>query len=395
MIMKHERNEDKNDFLLFLLPEIFTVIAGSTAVYAMGIFGKQLSVENALRNAVMTAMGLAVAGFFLRREQLDSQLDYDNDEHLIRFWIAVWSCLLLSLACTFLPVGGWPFLPVFVVLSLFSNLPVGILFSSVFLMIASFEGQTQGIFFLYFISGIFAACLFQHLEQEFAIGIPLFLSLFCLFLCETANIVLLTNEHLSLEQFLVPAANLVVSGILLLGILKFFSGAVVFRDRVRYLDLNDTENQILAKYRQTDRTEYFQCIHTAYFCERIALRLGLDKDALKCAGLYHKKGWELMNLQGESFPKGAKEILEEYKEDQKYRRKETVVLYCSDAVVSAILLLSQKEPDKKPDYDQVIDKIFERIRVKGFVNECDLSLRDWNRMQKIFKEEKLYYDFLR
>ena len=43
--MKHERNEDKNDFLLFLLPEIFTVIAGSTAVYAMGIFGKQLSVE--------------------------------------------------------------------------------------------------------------------------------------------------------------------------------------------------------------------------------------------------------------------------------------------------------------------------------------------------------------
>ena len=98
MIMKHERNEDKNDFLLFLLPEIFTVIAGSTAVYAMGIFGKQLSVENALRNAVMTAMGLAVAGFFLRREQLDSQLDYDNDEHLMRFWIAVWSCLLLSLA---------------------------------------------------------------------------------------------------------------------------------------------------------------------------------------------------------------------------------------------------------------------------------------------------------
>ena len=135
MIMKHERNEDKNDFLLFLLPEIFTVIAGSTAVYAMGIFGKQLSVENALRNAVMTAMGLAVAGFFLRREQLDSQLDYDNDEHLMRFWIAVWSCLLLSLACTFLPVGGWPFLPVFVVLSLFSNLPVGILFSSVVLMI--------------------------------------------------------------------------------------------------------------------------------------------------------------------------------------------------------------------------------------------------------------------
>lgn len=395
MIMKHERSEDKSGFLRFLLPEIFTVIAGSAAVYGIGIFGKQLSVENALRNAVMTAMGLAVAGFFLRREQLDSHLDYDNGEHPMRFWIAVWGCLLLSLACAFLPAGGWPFLAVFVVLSLFSNLPAGILFASVFLMIAAFEGQTPGIFFLYFISGIFAACLFQHLEQEFAIGIPLFLSLFCLLLCETANIVLLTNEHLTLEQFLVPSANLVVSGILLLGILKIFSGAVVFRDRVRYLDLNDTENQILSEYRQTDRSEYFQCIHTAYFCERIALKLELDKDALKCAGLYHKKGWELMNRQGESFPKGATAILEEYRENKKYRRKETVVLYCSDAVVSAILLLLQKEPEKKPDYDQVIDKIFERIQAKGIVNECDLSLRDWNRMQKIFKEEKLYYDFLR
>ena len=87
-------------------------------------------------------------------------------------------------------------------------------------MIATLWGQSVGIFFLYFISGVFAACLFQHLEQEFAIGIPLFLSLFCLLLCETANVVLLANEHLSLEQFLVPAANLIVSGILLLGILK-------------------------------------------------------------------------------------------------------------------------------------------------------------------------------
>ena len=51
------------------------------------------------------------------------------------------------------------------------------------------------------------------------------------------------------------------------------------------------------------------------------------------------------------------------------------MLYCSDAVVSAILLLLQKEPEKKPDYEQVIDRIFERIREKGIFSECDLSLR--------------------
>ena len=265
-----------------------------------------------------------------------------------------------------------------------------------FLMIATLWGQSVGIFFLYFISGVFAACLFQHLEQEFAIGIPLFLSLFCLLLCETANVVLLANEHLSLEQFLVPAANLIVSGILLLGILKIFSGTVVFRDRVKYLELNDTENQVLVKYREEDRSEYFLCVHTAYFCERIANKLELDRDALKCAGLYHRKGWDLMQETPDmKFPAGASEILEEYKGTRKYKKAETAVLYCSDAVVSAILLLLQKEPEKKPDYEQVIDRIFERIREKGIFSECDLSLRGWNRMQKIFKEEKLYYDFLR
>ncbi len=386
---------NKNDLLVFLLPEILTVLAGSAFVYVLGITVRQLSVENALRDAVMTAMGFAVAGFFLRREILASRLDYDNGEHPMRFWIVVWCCLLFSLACAFLPAGGWPFLAVFVVLSLFSNLPVGILFSVVFLMIAAFEGQSAGIIFLYFISGIFATCLFQHLEEEFSIAVPLFLSLLCLLLCETANIVLLTNEHLSLEQFLVPTANLIVSGILLLGILKIFSTTVVYKDRVRYLELNDTENATLSEYRKTDRAEYFLCIHTAYFCERIAAKLDMDRDALKCAGLYHKKGWEMMAKEGGVFPEKVQTILEEYRTQKKYHQKETVVLYCSDAIVSAVLLLLKKEPEKKPEYDQVIDRIFERIEQKGTVSECNMTLSDWNRMQKIFKEEKLYYDFLR
>ena len=103
----------------------------------------------------------------------------------------------------------------------------------------------------------------------------------------------------------------------------------------------------------------------------------------------------MQETPGMHFPAGAAEILEEYKGTKKYRKAETAVLYCSDAVVSAILLLLQKEPEKKPDYEQIIDRIFDRIREKGIFSDCDLSLRDWKQMQKIFKEEKLYYDFLR
>ena len=118
------KNKEKNGFSRLLLPEMLTVLIGGAAVYGLGLLGKQLSVENALRDAVMAALGLAVSGFFLRREVVDSRLDYDNGEHLMRFWTAVWCSLLFSLACAFLPAGGWPFLAVFVVLSLFSNLSV-------------------------------------------------------------------------------------------------------------------------------------------------------------------------------------------------------------------------------------------------------------------------------
>lgn len=80
------KNKEKNGFSRLLLPEMLTVLIGGAAVYGLGLLGKQLSVENALRDAVMAALGLAVSGFFLRREVVDSRLDYDNGEHLMRFW---------------------------------------------------------------------------------------------------------------------------------------------------------------------------------------------------------------------------------------------------------------------------------------------------------------------
>ena len=137
-----------------MLPEMLTVLIGVAAVYGLGLLGKQLSVENALRDAVMAALGLAVSGFFLRREVVDSRLDYDNGEHLMRFWTAVWCSLLFSLACAFLPAGGWPFLALLCGIVLFSNLSVG---NCVFRGVSDdchAVGTVSGHFFLYFISGV-------------------------------------------------------------------------------------------------------------------------------------------------------------------------------------------------------------------------------------------------
>lgn len=392
-----EENRQKKLNWKNVLPEFITMIIAGAGIYGYSFIG-QVGMEITLRNIVMSILGIAIIGYLHRLDYVSDMLDYNNGEHLMRFWMALWCGMVIAFACVFLPVGGWPFLPIYVLLSLVGNMSAGVLAASVLLMISVFMADAAaGIFFLYFISGIFGASLFRHLKNGFTIGVPWFLSMLCLLVCETANIVLTINEQLSFEQFLVPGANLVVSSVLLLGILKWFSGKVVYQYREFYLEWNDTENPVLAEYKKTDREAYFVCVHTAYFCERIARKLSLDADAIKCAGYYHKmeKEYEVL-LEEHHFPPMAKLILQEYHTRKNaVIHKETAVLLCSNSIVNSMMYVFSKNKDKQPDYDQVIDTVFKKFHEAGTFRNCNISMQELNTMQKIFKEEKLYYDFLR
>lgn len=378
-----------------LLPELGSMVLAAAGIYGISVWRKT-AFETTLSCMVMAVLGIAVTGFHLRRQYLNDELSYDNDEHLLRFWTCFMIGLAAAFICTFLPASGWPFLALFVLLALFSNTGTGILGASTLLMIPVLvNGASAAVFFLYFVSGAFAVTLFRDMDKEFKIGIPLLLSLLCLFICETANVVLPANARLNFELFVVPAVNIIISCILLVGILKLFSTMVVYRYREKYFELNDTENQLLSHYKERARADYFQCVHTAYFCERIAQKLLLDVDALKCAGYYHKWGEELLALLEEKkFPPKAAGILKEFAE-KSYTQKETAVLVCADAVVSSIIYMFSKGQDKGIDYEQIIDAVFKRFMEKRTFRQCDISEKELNIIQKIFKEEKLYYDFLR
>jgi len=51
--------------------------------------------------------------------------------------------------------------------------------------------------------------------------------------------------------------------------------------------------------------------------------------------------------------------------------------------------------DAKLDYDQIIETVFEKKQESPAFQECKISIGELNHMEKMFKEEKLYYDFLR
>lgn len=275
---------------------------------------------------------------------------------------------------------------------------VGILAASSLLLVSVLlSGAGVDGFVLYFVSGVFAVTLFRNLGNGFHIGIAWSLSVLSLLVCETATLILPANAHPDFETFVIPAANVVTSSLLLAGSLKLFSSMVIFRYRERYLDINDTEAPALAAMREANRREYMHSIHTAYFCERIGRRLGMDVDALKGAGYYHRVGDELTELMEEKqFPPAVKEILLEYRNERRViKRKETAVLLCSDVVIGSILYVLDKDDRRQVDYDKIIDTVFQKLENDGTFDECDVSIRELRVMKKIFKEEKLYYDFLR
>lgn len=380
-----------------LLPELICFILAAGGILGISLL-RQKTTDVLLSNLVLGVAGVAILGYCVRQAYLEGQLDYDNGKHYRRFWL----CFLVGLAgafvCTFLPVGAWPYLSIFVMLALFGNMGVGILAGAVLLVISVMLSEaTPALFALYFLNGAFGIALFQNLDRDFRIGIRMFLSLFCLLLCEMAGILLLANERPSVESFVIPVANIIISGILLIGILKFFSSQVVFKYREKYLELNDTENPLLAECKSHSKEEYMHSVHTAYFCERIAGKLSLDVDALKCAGYYHRLcGNNPQLMEEQQFPPKACEIMKEFFDKKKpIRHKETAVLMCADYVMNTVQQLVEKSKGHGLNYDYIIDGVFKHFTETEVFAKCDISMREYKMMWDIFKEEKLYYDFLR
>ena len=171
------------------------------------------------------------------------------------------------------------------------------------------------------------------------------------------------------------------------------------------MDINDPEFPLLVQLKDMSKEEYYHAIHTAYLSDRIARRLGLDDAAAKACAYYQRIG----KLRGENtwenvsaicneyhFPPNTKKILKEYvDESEKIVSKETVVVLFADCIVSSILYLFEKDPTAQLDYAQIIDTVFQKKLETDELWGREISLGQIRSMQKIFVEEKLYYDFLR
>lgn len=395
--------ENKKKEPVYLVNSILVVI--TVLLVTAGGFLKHAGGAELLRNAILAGTGAFLTCFLFLSEKDRLSEKNASPARISRFAISYSICLAVSLCCAFLPPAGWPFLVIFVMMSLFCGFLPGICGGISFLTFSVLlAGADISIFALYVLTGLLGACLFSRLDEKYRIALPLFVSLSFLFAAETACVVLFANETLKWELFLIPALNVIISLILLLILLKVYSGMEIFKYRIKYLEINDQEFELLVNIKEKDKNVYYRAVHAAYFSERIAQALSLDADAAKTAAYYANAGILYKepekDLEKEfvsyGFPPYARQLLRELTgKNTGIRHKEAAVVYMADAVICSILYLFEKKQDTKTDYAAVIETVFQKKWESGSLKNSELTFAEWNRMKKIFKEEKLYYDFLR
>lgn len=359
-----------------------------------------------IRNAVISCICLGTVIFLLTEARIKHTFQEDNEEHPLRFAVSFLLSTVLAVLLPILPTTGWPYVVIFITLTLFSNTLVGIVSSSYLLMISVLLTPDADIntFCLYFVSGIICSILFQKLDEEFKIAYPLLLSVMVMLLCEVANVVLFVNETLHWELLIIPAVNVLVSAILILIILKIYGQLIVFKFRDRFLLINDTECPLMVELKEKQPELYLHTVHVAYLSDKLATALFLDCDCVKTMSYYYKIGI----LQGDANFENVMALIEDYEfpsvtygylkdvieNPNRPATKEAFVVLIAEMIISSVEYLYAKNPEKEIQYDHVITALLKKKIESGFALKCGITYGDAEIVKQILLEEKLYYDFL-
>ncbi len=352
----------------------------------------------------LSFFGLVFGYLFLLAVRKKS-FSYYNRIYLYRFGIVFAVSTCFCLLQVYLPFMLWMYLPIAVMLTVFSCLQIGV---AAFLYLLFFQCMLQSpqtiVFFGFCLIGLIAVMLFGYLDEEFLFGVPLFVSLaFEAVMLITMNLV--TEQRLTFDTFLYTAINIFISFFVITMCLKYLSFHVLHKNRDKYQEINDPEYELLARLKKENPKAYFHAVHTAYFSEKIAKKIGADELLAKAGGYYHKIGkmrgpQNLKNALAiadeHHFPPPLKELLKEYGgKNTVLRSREAAIVVFADAMVSSVTFLFEKDSSATLDYEKIVNVVFQKQMAGGILDYCLLTMEELTVIRKTFVEDTLYYDFLR
>lgn len=370
--------------------EVIFVILSCTIVSVSGILAG-ITHGEMIRNAIISVFaGIAIL-FSYEREKEDGQLMTKTDRTRPIFLLLTIVFLIFSCCFTLLSPTAWIFPVLITALTIYSGTITGITTGTYLILVAvSLSDAPLGIFFLYFIVGIFAAVLFHKLDDRFRIALPIVGALSVHAVSLIAQVVFFISGVTQMESFLMPAINLIMNAILYFILMKIYSASVTHRYREIYQTINDQEYEWMLQLKDNNPDAYYHAVHTAYFAERIADLLHADK-LLSKGGSYYLDIDEHDDL---SFPPPLRVLLSELQSQDIYS-KEAAIVYISGTVISNVSKQLHDRPNLDLNYNNIIEDAFEQIYKDGVLNQVCVTFQELHQMKKFFIKEQIYFDFLR
>lgn len=299
----------------------------------------------------------------------------------------------------------WLYFPICVVFTVFSNMQIAIGASVSLLFMQALMMDMQPITVVAEILVILiGVLLFENMETCSNLAMPVIVG--GLFQAMLAMLVYTYLNHtLTFDAVLFAAIQLFVSGLFLALFLRLFCMFYLRKDFNRYQEINDPEYVLLTELKKRNPKEYYHAIHTAYFCEKIARKIGANEVLAKAGGYYHKIGKlrgnknlkNILNIAEEhKFPDELLNLLKEYcGKNSEPRSKEVAIVIFADAMISSVTFLLEKDKNAKLEYDKIANVVFQKQMESGVLKHCNITMDELTMLQKTFVEENLYYDFLR
>lgn len=325
------------------------------------------------------------------------KLNEESQEHPAVFWMTIIILILLSLLPCILPAAILPAVLFFLLPMLLGSNQLGIIVGMGLLLFSyNHTCDTPEALPIAFILGGVVFLLYSHVSAKTELIRAVFVTILLDGFAYACLCMLHNGGDFPVRESII---GFLLSACAVFGIsLLFYSGFQ--RKKDPYQVLNDTNNPLLSEFRDEDKLEYLKGIHTAYLCEKIAKRLGWSSRQMICCAYYYRWTGKLPDLlEQHVFPEKCERILVDYYSNvlddiPKVKHKETMVLVCSGIVINSMIYLVNGT-SKLPDYEVIIDAIFDRLWRKGAFERCEITGREINRMKEVLKEEKYYYDSLR
>jgi hypothetical protein len=300
-----------------------------------------------------------------------------------------------------MPVSGLA-----IMLTVFSGGSCGIIsYGVLILQYCMINNLDVGHMIVLLVTGFAGAVLFAGINHDFLYAGSLFAYLVSDFVCYSLFYVMIQQGQNLGDALLYTGIRLFSALIWMLILFKILGNCCIYKDDNVFAVINDPEYRLLTELKKVDKDAYVHAVHVAYLSDKMARKIGANAPLAKAGGYYHKIGL----LQGKDtlqntilvgtanrFPRILLRLLKECSANNiSGVSKEAAIVQLSDALVSSVTYLFDKDKNATLNYEKIIDVIIRKKMDSGDFEHCSLTIEELCLIKKGFAEEKLYYDFLR